>query len=191
MNDSVDQRYMSGFGNEFATEAIPGTLPIGRNSPQQVAHGLYAEQLTGTAFTAPRGENRRSWLYRIRPAAMHGRFEPFAQPRFHDRFGEIPVSPDQMRWNPLPMPEAPTAFVEALYVDAGNVGSDGHAGVGIYLYAAKTTMRGRYFYSADGELLIVPQQGRLVVATELGVIELAPEEIVVVPRGVRFRVELP
>src|SRR5690606_35188303 len=191
MNDSVNQRYMSGFGNEFATEAIAGTLPVGRNSPQKVAHGLYAEQLTGSAFTAPRGSNRRSWLYRIRPAAMHGRFEPFAQPRFHDRFGEAPVSTDQMCWNPLPMPEAPTDFIGGLYTVAGNGGSGAHAGVGIHLYAANTTMRGRYFYSADGELLIVPQQGRLVVATELGVIELAPEEIVVVPRGVRFRVELP
>src|SRR5690606_552009 len=84
----ADRNYMSGFGNAFATEAIPGTLPVGRNSPQKVAHGLYAEQLSGTAFTAPRGENRRSWLYRIRPAAMHGRFEPFAQPRLHERFGE-------------------------------------------------------------------------------------------------------
>src|SRR5690606_37871842 len=133
MNDSVNQRYMSGFGNEFATEAIAGTLPVGRNSPQKVAHGLYAEQLTGSAFTAPRGSNRRSWLYRIRPAAMHGRFEPFAQPRFHDRFGEAPVSPDQMRWNPLPMPEAPTDFIEGLYTVAGNGGSDAHAGVGIHL----------------------------------------------------------
>src|SRR5690606_1205789 len=183
--------YMSGFGNEFATEAIPGTLPVGRNSPQKVAHGLYAEQLTGTAFTAPRGENRRSWLYRIHPAAMHGRFEPFAQPRLHDRFGEAPVSPDQMRWNPLPLPEAPTDFVEGLYTVAGNGGSDAHAGVGIHLYAANTSMRGRYFYSADGELLIVPQQGRLRVATELGVLDVEPQEIVVVPRGVRFRVELP
>jgi len=191
MNGSINRDYMSGFGNEFATEAIPGTLPVGRNSPQKVAHGLYAEQLTGSAFTAPRGSNRRSWLYRIRPAAMHGRFAPFAQPRFHDRFGETPVSPDQMRWNPLPMPEAPTDFVEGLYTVAGNGGSDAHAGVGIHLYAANTAMRGRYFYSADGELLIVPQQGRLHIVTELGVLDLEPQEIAVIPRGVRFRVELP
>ena len=188
---SQTSRYMSGFGNEFATEAIPGALPVGRNSPQKVAFGLYAEQLTGSAFTAPRGENRRSWLYRIRPAAMHGSFAPFAQPRFHDRFGDGPVSPDQMRWNPLPLPQAPTDFVEGLYAVAGNGGSDAHAGVGIHLYAANASMRGRYFYSADGELLVVPQQGRLRIATELGVVEAEPQEIAVVPRGVRFRVELP
>ena len=99
--------YQTGFGNEFATEALPGTLPVGRNSPQHVAHGLYAEQLTGTAFTAPRHQNRRSWLYRIRPAAVHGTFEPFAQPAFHNDFGSDPVSPEKLRWNPLPLPQAP------------------------------------------------------------------------------------
>src|SRR5690349_21927903 len=94
--------YQTGFANDFASEAVAGSLPEGRNSPQRVAHGLYAEQLSGTAFTAPRSENRRSWLYRIRPAAMHGSFAPFAQPRFHNDFQAGPVSPDQLRWNPLP-----------------------------------------------------------------------------------------
>jgi homogentisate 1,2-dioxygenase len=188
--------YQSGFGNEFATEAVPGTLPVGRNSPQRVAHGLYAEQLSGTAFTAPRGENRRSWLYRIRPAAMHGAFEPYAAslasgPAFHDDFGDAPVSPDQLRWSPLPIPDAAVDFVDGLFTMAGNGGTDAHAGVGIHLYAANRSMEGRYFYSADGELLIVPQQGRLRIATELGVVELEPQGIAVVPRGVRFRVELP
>ena len=183
--------YMTGFGNEFASEALPGTLPVGRNSPQRVAHGLYAEQLSGTAFTAPRGVNRRSWLYRIRPAAIHGRFEPFAQHAFHNAFGDGPVSPEQMRWSPLPLPEAPTDFVEGLYTMAGNGSAEAHQGVGIHLYAANRSMRGRYFYSADSELLIVPQQGRLVLATELGVVEAEPQQIAVVPRGVRFRVGLP
>src|SRR5688572_31005887 len=96
--------YQSGFGNEFATEAVAGALPEGRNSPQRVAFGLYAEQLTGTAFTAPRHANRRSWLYRIRPAAMHGGFTPFEQPRLHEEFGPGPVTPDQLRWDPLPLP---------------------------------------------------------------------------------------
>ena len=95
--------YQSGFGNSFATEAVPGTLPVGRNSPQRVPHGLYAEQLSGTAFTAPRNENRRSWLYRIRPAAMHGTFVPFGHGAFHNDFGQGPVTPDQLRWNPLPI----------------------------------------------------------------------------------------
>ncbi|NZA25367.1 homogentisate 1,2-dioxygenase [Luteimonas sp. SJ-92] len=183
--------YLSGFGNEFATEAEPGTLPVGQNSPQRVAHGLYAEQLSGTAFTAPRSENRRSWLYRIRPAAMHGSFEPFDQPRFHDDFLHGPVTPDQLRWNPSPLPEAPTDFVEGLFTVAGNGSAGAQQGVGIHVYAANASMRGRFFYSADGELLIVPQQGRLRIATEMGVIEAEPQEIAVIPRGVRFRVELP
>lgn len=185
--------YMSGFGNEFATEAVAGALPVGRNSPQKVAHGLYAEQLTGTAFTAPRHANRRSWLYRIRPAAMHGGFEPFAQPRFHEDFGHGPVTPDQLRWDPLPMPAegARVDFVDGLFTMAGNGGSAAGTGVGIHMYAANAPMQGRYFYSADGELLIVPQQGRLRIATELGAIDVEPQEIAVIPRGVRFRVELP
>ncbi len=183
--------YMSGFGNEFATQALPGTLPEGRNSPQRVAHGLYAEQLSGTAFTAPRSENRRSWLYRIRPALMHGSFSEFMQPRFHDVFDDAPVSPDQLRWSPLPIPDTPVDFVDGLYTVAGNGSAAAQAGVGIHLYAANASMQGRYFYSADGELLLVPQQGALRIATELGVLDVAPQEIAVVPRGVRFRVDLP
>src|SRR5690606_37236185 len=181
---------MSGFGNEFATEALEGALPVGRNSPQRVAFGLYAEQLTGTAFTAPRHANRRSWLYRIRPAAMHGSFVPYAQPYFHEAFGDGPVTPDQLRWDPLPLPTGGSRvdFVDGMFTMAGNGGSAAHGGVGIHMYAA---MEGRYFYSADGELLIVPQLGRLRQATELGVLEVEPQEIAVVPRGVRFRVELP
>lgn len=189
--------YMSGFANEFATEAIEGTLPVGRNSPQKVAHGLYAEQLTGTAFTAPRGSNRRSWLYRIRPAAVHGPFEQLGAAdgaaRFHNDFGGGPVTPDQLRWDPLPMPadDRPTDFVDGLFTMAGNGGPQQMTGMGVHVYAANRSMRGRFFYDADGELLLVPQQGRLRIATELGVLEVEPQEIAVIPRGVRFRVELP
>jgi homogentisate 1,2-dioxygenase len=183
--------YQSGFGNEFATEAVAGTLPIGRNSPQRVAHGLYAEQLSGTAFTAPRHANRRSWLYRIRPAAMHGTFEPFVQAAFHNAFGDGPVTPDQLRWSPLPLPERPTDFVEGLFTMAGNGSPAAQHGVGIHLYTANRDMQGRWFYDADGELLIVPQQGRLHIETELGVLGVEPQEIVVIPRGMRFRVALP
>ena len=182
--------YQSGFGNEFATEALAGTLPVGQNSPQKVAHGLYAEQLSGTAFTAPRRDNRRSWLYRIRPAAIHGAFQAYAQPRFHNVFEDV-VPPDQMRWSPLPLPEAPTDFVDGLFTMAGNGGPAAQAGVGIHLYAANRDMQGRFFYDADGELLLVPQQGRLHIETELGVLDVEPQEIAVIPRGVRFRVALP
>ena len=132
--------YQSGFGNEFASEAIAGTLPVGRNSPQRVAHGLYAEQLSGTAFTAPRHANRRSWLYRIRPAAMHGTFVPFEQPAFHNDFGSGAVTPDQLRWSPLPLPQQPVDFVEGLYTMAGNGSPAAQHGIGIHLYAANRDM---------------------------------------------------
>ncbi|HLS84362.1 MAG TPA: homogentisate 1,2-dioxygenase, partial [Arenimonas sp.] len=183
-------QYLSGFGNEFATEALPGALPVGRNSPQKCPYGLYAEQLSGTAFTAPRAANRRSWLYRIRPAAVHGPFSALAHPRFHNDFGHGPVTPEQLRWNPLPLPQAPTDWLDGLYTMAGN-GGPSAGGLGVHMYAANKDMDGRYFYDADGELLIVPQQGRLRIATELGVLEVVPQEIALIPRGIRFSVSLP
>lgn len=193
--------YQSGFGNEFASEAIPGTLPVGRNSPQRVAHGLYAEQISGTAFTAPRHSNRRSWLYRIRPAAMHGEFMPYSLPEFHNDFGHGPVTPDQLRWSPLPLPgrDASAAaidavgsdFVDGLFTMAGNGSPAAMSGIGVHLYAANRDMQGRFFYNADAEMLIVPQHGRLKIDTELGVLEVEPQQIAVIPRGIRFRVSLP
>jgi homogentisate 1,2-dioxygenase len=191
MPSSQTLNYQSGFANEFATEAIAGTLPVGQNSPQRVAHGLYAEQISGTAFTAPRHLNRRSWLYRIRPAAMHDPFAPSQSGTFHNDFDEVPVSPNQLRWDPLPLPAAPTDFVDGLFTMAGNGSAAAQAGIGVHVYAANRSMQGRYFYDADGELLIVPQQGRLNIATELGVVEVEPQEIAVIPRGIRFRVDLP
>jgi len=183
-------QYQSGFGNEFATEAVAGTLPQGRNSPQRVAHGLYAEQLSGTAFTAPRHLNRRSWLYRIRPAAMHQPFAMLQSGKFHNRFDEMPATPNQLRWDPWPLPTAPTDFLEGLVTLAGNGSAAAQHGIGIHVYTANRAMQGRYFYDADGELLIVPQLGRLKICTELGVLEVEPQEVAVIPRGVRFRVEL-
>jgi homogentisate 1,2-dioxygenase len=183
-------RYQSGFGNEFATEAVAGTLPVGRNSPQQVAHGLYAEQLSGTAFTAPRHQNRRSWLYRMRPAAMHHPFKMLQSGQFHNDFDAVPATPNQLRWDPLPIPATPTDFVDGLTTMAGNGSAATQSGCGIHVYAANRSMQDRFFYDADGELLVVPQLGRLRIATELGVIQIEPQEVAVIPRGVRFRVEL-
>ena len=182
--------YQSGFGNSFATEALKGALPVGRNSPQRCAYGLYAEQLSGTAFTAPRADNRRSWLYRIRPSAMHRPFEPIDNGRITSHFGEMPTPPNQLRWNPMPMPSAPTDFIDGIVTMAGNGDPHAQSGAGVHLYAANRSMTRRVFYDADGELLIVPQQGRQRFITELGVIEAEPQEIVVIPRGVRFKVEL-
>ncbi|MBN8887143.1 MAG: homogentisate 1,2-dioxygenase [Rudaea sp.] len=183
-------KYQSGFGNEFATEAVAGALPEGRNSPQRVAHGLYAEQLSGTAFTAPRHTNRRSWLYRIRPAAVHAPFALRNGGKFHNAFDEAPATPNQLRWDPWPLPSEPTDFIDGLITVAGNGGAPTQHGIGIHVYAANRSMQGRYFYDADGELLVVPQLGRLRLATEFGVIEIEPQEIAVIPRGVRFRVDL-
>jgi homogentisate 1,2-dioxygenase len=183
--------YQSGFGNEFATEALPGALPLGRNSPQRCPYGLYAEQFSGTAFTAPRAANRRSWLYRIRPAVTHQPFQPFGHPRFDEPAVDLPMPPNQLRWDPLPLPAAPTDFVAGLVPVAGNGSPETHTGCAIYVYAANEPMRDRFFYSADGEMLIVPQQGTLNLDTELGRLTVEPQEIVVIPRGLRFRVDLP
>jgi homogentisate 1,2-dioxygenase len=183
--------YQSGFGNEFATEALPGALPVGQNSPQRCAYGLYAEQISGTAFTAPRHANRRSWLYRIRPAAVHGRFEPMPHAWFHNDFDTDPVSPERLRWSPMPMPESATDFIEGLFTVAGNGGPAAGTGIGIHLYAANRDMGDRFFCNADAEMLIVPQAGRLRIATELGTLDIEPQEVAVIPRGIRFAVSLP
>jgi homogentisate 1,2-dioxygenase len=188
---SESSQYQSGFGNEFATEALPGALPLGRNSPQRCPYGLYAEQFTGTAFTAPRALNRRSWLYRIRPAVTHQPFERLSHKLLDLQPLRAAASPNQLRWDPLPMPSAPTDFVDGLVPMVGSGTPQAHGGCAIYLFAANESMRARYFYTADGELLIVAQLGSLTLETELGRIELSPQEIAVIPRGLRFRVDLP
>jgi len=183
--------YQSGFGNSFATECLPGALPVGRNSPQRAPYGLYAEQLSGTAFTAPRAENRRSWLYRIRPSAIHRPFEQLSAGRIVSDFSARVSTPNQLRWSPLPMPDAPTDLLQGLVTMAGNGDPGAQNGGAAHLYAANRSMNARSFYNADGEMLFVPQLGRHRFVTELGVIDAEPQEIVVIPRGVRFRVELP
>jgi homogentisate 1,2-dioxygenase len=183
-------RYLSGFGNEFATEALAGALPRGQNSPQRCPFGLYAEQFSGTAFTAPRHANRRSWLYRIRPAVTHRPFEQFRHPLFDDNT-ETTATPNQLRWDPLPIPTAPTDFIDGLVPMAGNGSVEAHSGCAIYLFAANRPMQRRFFYDADGEMLIVAQQGAILLDTELGRLELEPQEIAVIPRGLRFRVDVP
>jgi len=187
------RRPLSGFGGYFESEAVPGALPVGRNSPQKVPFGLYAEQLSGSAFTAPRAENRRSWLYRIQPSASHQPFQPYTGAALlrSAPFDEVPPTPDRLRWDPLPIPEAAVDFIDGLTTYGGNGDVGTGAGVAIHAYAATRSMDGRVFFSADGELLIVPQQGRLRLVTELGVIELEPLQIALIPRGVRFRAELP
>lgn len=183
---------LTGFGNHFATEAVAGALPVGQNSPQKVPFGLYAEQLSGTAFTAPRGENKRSWLYRLRPTASHKPFKPYQGAALlrSAPFSELPPTPNRLRWDPLSLPEAPTDFVDGMVTYGGNGDVATGVGLGIHLYAANHSMDARAFQNADGEMLIVPQQGTLTLITELGRFKVAPLQVALIPRGVRFRVEL-
>ncbi len=153
------QAYMTGFGNHFASEAVPGALPAGQNSPQKVPFGLYAEQLSGSAFTAPRHDNRRSWLYRLRPSANHAPFVPYAgAPLFNSDFA-APVSPNRLRWSPLTA-QGPADFLDGLVTYAGNGDAAQQSGVAVHLYAATQSME-RVFFNSDGEMLIVPQAGAL------------------------------
>jgi homogentisate 1,2-dioxygenase len=184
--------YLSGFGNEFASESVPGALPVGRNSPQRAPLGLYAELLSGSAFTAPRANNQRTWLYRALPSAAHGRFSPLPASLLRstpERGGGLPAN--RLRWDPLPMPEAPTDLIDGLVTMAVNGGADQQVGCAVHLYCINASTSTRYFMDADGELLFVPQQGRLLLHTELGRLCVGPGEIALVPRGVRFRCDLP
>lgn len=184
--------YMSGFGNGFETEALPGALPVGRNSPQKCPYGLYAEQISGSPFTAPRVSNERSWLYRIRPTVLHwGRFEKVNAGLWETapfNTYETPIQP--LRWSPPEIPTKKLTFVEgiATMTTAGDAGSMG--GMGAHMYFITASMVDAYFYNADGEMLIIPQLGSLRIFTEFGTIDAEPCEIVVIPRGVKIRVEL-
>jgi homogentisate 1,2-dioxygenase len=187
----ADLKYQSGFGNEFATEAVTGALPHGQNSPQQAPLGLYAEQYSGTAFTVPRALNRRTWCYRIRPSVSHKPFQEIPSRLIRSGpFNEVPTPPNQLRWDPLPIPEDPTDFVQGMVTLGGSGDPAMQTGVAIHIYAANRGMGNHFFYSADGEMLIVPQLGSLRLATELGVLHVAPGEICVLPRGLKFHVDL-
>lgn len=194
-------KYQTGFLNEFATEAVEGALPVGRNSPQRAPLGLYAEQFSGTAFTAPRGSNKRTWTYRIRPSVMHKPFVPYRRAPTHVRpcdtpglfrsspFDEVVTTPNQLRWDPIPIPEAPTDFIDGITTIGGNGDLFAHRGMAVHIYACNRGMGDRYFYNADGEMLIVPEMGRLGILSELGAMEVGPGEVAVIPRGLKFKVE--
>src|SRR5207249_6843847 len=155
-------RYQSGFGNTFSSEAIKGALPVGRNSPQRPPKGLYAEVLSGSAFTAPRAENLSTWLYRLRPSAMHARYRRMAQGLVRSApFDEVEPSPNRLRWNPFALPSKPTDFIDGLATLAGSGSPASQSGLAVHLYRANRSMQRRYFTCADGELMFVPQQGAL------------------------------
>ena len=183
-------RYLSGLGSYHESEAVAGALPQGQNSPQKVPFGLYAEQVSGSAFTAPRSENLRSWQYRLRPSAMHSPFERIDDGLIRTaRCAEVETSPNRLRWGPLPAPAKGTDFIAGLRTYATCGDARAQHGAGVHLYAIDASMR-RVFYDADGELVIVPQDGALRLFTEFGCLGVAPGEVAVIPRGIRFRVEL-
>ncbi|BFM10712.1 homogentisate 1,2-dioxygenase [Simiduia litorea] len=185
-------RYLTGFDNEHETEALPGALPVGQFSPQKVAFGLYAEQFSSTAFTAPRAHNRRTWFYRIRPSAQQGDYAAYTGATL-TRTGPIteqPPVPNMLRWSPLPIPTQPQDFIDGLVTLAANGDAAVQVGIGIHVYLINQSMQDRFFYNADGELLFVPQQGKLRLHTECGLLDIAPGDIAVIPRGMKFRVVL-
>ena len=184
--------YLVGFGNEHESEALAGALPQGRFSPQKVSYGLYAEKFSSSAFTAPREINRRTWFYRIRPSVTHGDFRPLEQSRiFNGPITAVATPPNQMRWDPIPIPDTPADFIDGLMTFAANGDAATQVGCGIHYYLANRSMQDRYFYNADGELLIVPQQGQLHLHTECGRLDAQPGEVVLIPRGMKFAVALP
>ncbi|HEX6217990.1 MAG TPA: homogentisate 1,2-dioxygenase [Sphingomicrobium sp.] len=186
--DSAQRSYLSGFGGHFESEAVDGALPRGRNSPQRPAFGLYAEQLSGSAFTAPRSENRRSWLYRMRPTADHRPFEKYDGAKlFATPADATPLAPNRLRWDPPALPES-TDFVDGLITMLHARKPEELEGCAVHLYRADRSMEHRVFVDADGELLLIPQQGTLDVHTELGRLEVAPGSIGLIPRGMKFRV---
>jgi homogentisate 1,2-dioxygenase len=189
-----DFQYESGFGNEFVTEAVKDAIPVGRNSPQQAPLGLYAEQLSGTAFTQPRAVNQRTWVYRILPSARHPAFRRIDNKNLKSTpFDELEPDPNRLRWDPLPLPttDHETDFIDGLFTVGGNGDTRTRTGMAVHLYAANASMRDRYLVDSDGELLFVPELNAVVLHTELGPLRVGPGEIAVVPRGIRFRVELP
>jgi len=189
MTDAL--QYLTGFGGHFESEAVPGALPKGRNSPQRPPFGLYAEQLSGSSFTAPRHENRRSWLYRMRQTADHRPFERYdGAPLFAPGTVTELLAPNRLRWDPpTDLPEGKD-FVDGMVTMLANRDPADLEGVAVHLYSAGRSMERRVFVDADGELLIIPQAGTLRIASEFGRLAVPPGTVAAIPRGVRFRVEV-
>ena len=186
-----DLTYQTGFRNYFSTEAVKDTLPIGQNSPQKVNHGLYAEQLSGAAFTEPRTSNFYSWLYRIRPSVCQGKFSDYKHPKINRKvFEEGSYHPNPMRWSPLNSQNEALDFIDSLHPWVFTGKPENRSGVAVSLYDAGLSMTDKFFYNADAEMLIVPQSGSLDIKTELGVLEVEPQMVAIIPRGMKFQVIL-
>ena len=180
--------HLSGFGNQFQSEAVAGALPVGRNSPQRAPMGLYAELLSGSAFTAPRADNRRVWMYRRQPSVVAGGYEPLPHAFWKTGAAEGEhAPPNPMRWHPVPIPPEPTDFIDGLRTVLVNGDADAQTGMAAHLVLANRSMS-RALVNADAEMLLVPQQGALTLRTELGVLHVAPGEVALLPRGMVFQV---
>ena len=189
--DNVAPAYQFGFGNAFESEALPGALPRGRFSPQQPAYGLHTEKFSASAFTAPRATNRRTWFYRIQPSVVHGGFTAIESRAWCSApIRDAVASPNPLRWDPFALPKTPCDFIDGLTTIAANGDPAAQTGIGVHVYLANRSMDTRYAYNADGELLIVPQLGALVIHTECGILFAEPGSICVIPRGMKFRVVL-
>ncbi|OQR80283.1 homogentisate 1 [Tropilaelaps mercedesae] len=192
-----DLKYISGFGNEFASEdpRCPGALPSAQNNPQKCPYGLYAEQLSGSSFTSPRETNKRSWLYRIRPSALHTPFERFLTTNhLSDSWRDQFPNPNQIRWLPFPVPDGKTGqkidFIDGLSTVCGAGDSMSRRGLAIHIYACCSPMNRRALQNADGDFLIVPELGTLEITTEFGRMRVAPNEICVIQQGMRFSISV-
>jgi homogentisate 1,2-dioxygenase len=185
-------KYQSGFGSHFATESLPGALPVGQNSPQVCPYGLYAEQHSGTAFTALRHKNQFSWLYRIQPSVIHSKYHASPKQPILTEFNKLEIEPNQLRWSPMELPSSETRvdFVDGMRLVCGAGDPSLKTGCAIYNYAFNANMGNKAFFNSDGDFLIVPQQGALLVKTEMGKLAVAPREILVVPRGIKFTVDI-
>lgn len=196
-NPNDPYTYHSGIGNHFESEAIEGALPVGQNTPQVCPYKLYAEQLSGTAFTVGRQGNMRTWFYRLRPSVCHEPFKPQDSRKLTQAYTSIPArhpdlcSPNQMRWSPFDLPTEPTTFVEGLKLVCGAGDPAMRSGLAVYVYLANQSMEREAFYSSDGDFLIVPQLNSLDIMTECGRLSVAPNEVVVIPRGIRYSISLP
>jgi homogentisate 1,2-dioxygenase len=187
-----DIKYMNGLGGYYSTESHPGVLPKAQNTPQICPYGLYAEQLSGAAFTAPRHKNLHSWLYRIRPSVLHHRLIENPTQQIFEQFNQLAIDPNQFRWSPMDLPDnnEKVDFVSGLQLMCGAGDPSLKEGLSIYNYVCNTSMGNKAFYNSDGDFLIVPQVGSLYILTEFGRFFVEPCEIVVIPRGVKFSVQV-
>jgi len=192
MEQDMELEYLSGFGNTFASEdsRCPGALPKGQNNPRVCPYGLYAEQVSGTAFTCPRATNQRTWLYRALPSAKHTTFHPYQHNLLSNKWDEQHPNPNQLRWRPFDLPDEKTKvdWVDGLKTVAGAGDTKTRHGLAIHVYTCNSSMKDRALYNSDGDFLVVPQQGSLIISTEMGRMRVKPNEICVIQQGIRFSV---